>query len=189
MRAVRRCVVGAAALFVALAPTGARGQALDSFDELRDAVKKGQKLVVTNESGRRFTGRVTETSPSSIKIVTDRDEAEVLRPGTLSASPRVDGLQNGIWGGALVGSIPAFSVASWCGSEGGHCFGGGAQDFAFVGWWTIPAGMGIGVLIDRAFKRQELYVEYQRTAKSSTSFTIAPWVDRRVRGLAAFVRF
>ena len=58
------------AVFAILAPSPALAQTVaNSFEELRQVLKKGQTVVVTDASGERSKGKVADVSPSSLVVL------------------------------------------------------------------------------------------------------------------------
>jgi hypothetical protein len=87
------------AVFVMLAPSPAPAQTVaNSFEELRQVLKKGQTVVVTDASGQRTKGKVADVSLSSLVILIP--EARTFAEGTVTEIKATDPLSNG----ALIGA-------------------------------------------------------------------------------------
>jgi hypothetical protein len=87
--------LGGFVLAAALFPGSARAQELAlSFEDLRQTLKVGQRVVVTDESGQKSKGRVDELSTSSFTVgprtFTEATVTEIRLPAPL-------------WNGALIG--------------------------------------------------------------------------------------
>jgi hypothetical protein len=186
MTARRRLVVGIATLSISLLSNPAMAQlSASSFEELRKVVTVGQKIFVTDESGHRISGKISDIAPTAITIANGHG-ATVLRMGTLTARSRTDGLKNGIWTGAALGGVTAL-LATWSLEEG--------YDVPPI-WYaplsalfTVPAGIGVGALIDRARPHQEMHVHYHRSHSASIGPGIFPPPGRMTRGVTLSLRF
>ncbi len=55
--------------------------------------------------------------------------------------------------------------------------------------FTVPAGLGIGALIDWALPHDEMHVEYRRSGSPSVSIGVSPLLDKKARGLSLSLRF
>jgi hypothetical protein len=98
----------ALAVFAILAPNPARAQAASSsFDELRQVLKKGQTVVVTDTSGVRTKGKVADVSPSSLVVLIP--EARTFAEGAVTEIRATDPLSNGAFLGAAIGA----GFATW----------------------------------------------------------------------------
>lgn len=79
------------ALFVILVPSPAPAQTVvNSFEELRQVLKKGQTVIVTDASGQRTKGKVADVSPSSLVV---RAEA-MTRGKRIAIGAGIDALVN-----------------------------------------------------------------------------------------------
>jgi hypothetical protein len=97
--------LGGFVLAVALFPGSARAQALaHSFEDLRQTLEVGQRVVVTDESGQKSMGRVDKLSRCSITVgprtFTEATVTEIRRPDP-------------VWNGALIGAVVGAGLATW----------------------------------------------------------------------------
>ena len=86
----------------ALAQTVAR-----SFEELQLILTVGQTVVVTDDSGRQTTGRLTDVSPSALAVSTP--DTRTFAEGTVAEIRSPDSLSNGVLIGAAIGA----GLATW----------------------------------------------------------------------------
>ena len=167
----------ALALFVILVPSPAPAQTVaNSFDELRQVLKKGQTVVVTDASGQRTKGRVWDVSPSS--VVVRSPEARTFTEGTVTEIRVTDSLSNG----ALIGAAIGAGLATWDylidPSEPGN-----AVAFAMGIGMGTAIGAGIDALVNRGGKI--LYASPRQTRR----VMISPVLGRDRQGARVSVRF
>lgn len=157
---------------------------MNSFEELRGTVTVGQTMLVTDESGRRVRGNVTEISQASITLLTKKGPT-VVGNGSLKAFSKTDGLADGMWRGAAIGGLGAALLTLPLGD------GGDVPPLLYVPFFaafTVPAGLGIGALIDWAVRHDEMHVEYGR-ATSAAAVGLAPVLGRHFRGVSLVLRY
>jgi hypothetical protein len=91
------------AVFLVLAPNPAPAQTVStSFEELRQVLKKGQTVVVTDATGQRTKGKVGDLSPSSLVVLVP--EARTFTKLTVSEIRVTDPVSNGALIGAAIGT-------------------------------------------------------------------------------------
>jgi hypothetical protein len=96
------------AVFVVLAKSPAPAQTVsNSFEELRQVLRKGQTVVVTDATGQRTKGKVTDVSPSSLVVLTPA--ARTFTERTVSEIRVTDR----VWNGALIGAAIGTGFAMW----------------------------------------------------------------------------
>jgi hypothetical protein len=127
-----------------VAPTVVLAQPAQTFDDLSRVARPGQAVVVTDTSGERIRGRLTEVSAS--ELVVDDGGPRRFQAGTITRVERADSVWNGLLiGAALGGAVAALGISATRG-----------ESDAFYGWaygasWALPAGgAAIGALVDRA---------------------------------------
>ena len=166
-----------------LAPVLAHAQAVArSFEELQPMLHTGQTVIVTDAAGQRTKGKVTLVSPSSFAMSAG-DKSQTFGNEALSAHFGRDGLKNGIQIGGGVGVLAAVLAAE------GYTGGDDLVDLAVYSVLCVPAGIGIGALVDWAFRHDELHVDYQRIGSSSRSVKVSPWLGRQTGGVALSIGF
>ena len=163
------------ALFVILAPSPAPAQTVaNSFEELRQVLKKGQTVVVTDPSGQRTKGRVAEVTPSSLVLFIP--ERRIFAEPTVTEIRTTDPLSNG----ALIGAAVGTGFATWDylidPSEPGN-----AAIFTFA----IGLGTAVGAGIDALVGRRILYTPRRQTRRVMFS----PLLEKDRHGAMVSVRF
>jgi len=168
-----------AALFLTSITTVARAQpAATSFDQLEGLVKPGDRVTVTDNSGRTATGRILNLSPAGLKLTVDRKDLE-FSGADVRAISQYRGLslkKGAAWGfgiGAGLGllALPATECLG-CAPLLGLIAGG------------IGAGVGVGVSAATATTR----VVYLRAGTAAT-VTLAPLLSYSGHGLLVSLRF
>jgi len=164
--------LGGFVLAAALFPGSARAQELArSFEDLRQTLKVGQRVVVTDESGQKSKGRVDELSTSSFTVgprtFTEATVTEIRLPDPL-------------WNGALIGAVVGAGLATWDymidPSEPGN-----AAIFSVAIGLGTAFGAGIDALTTRGGKR------LLAAPRQTRGLMILPLIERNRQ--AAFVSF
>jgi hypothetical protein len=166
-------------LILSIVPGAARAQtaATTSFEELRRILKHGHRIVVTDTTGQRVTGKVREVSTSPPSLVIAIPEPRTVRAEAIAEIRTVDCVING----ALIGAGIGASLAVWDYLIDPSEPGNGAIFAVAIGLGTA-VGAGIDALIDG---RRVLY----RSGAQKGRVTIAPIATRDRRGLQVVVRF
>lgn len=165
------------AVFVILAPSPAPAQTVaGSFEELRQVLKKGQTVVVTDASGQRIRGKVGDVSPSSITVLIP--DARTFGEGTVAEVRRANSWKKG----ALIGAGVGAGLAIWDYRIDPSEPGNAAITAVAVGLGTA-IGAGIDALVNRGGK--VLYRPRQRTP----TMAISPLGRRGQQGVLVSVRF
>ena len=160
-----------------LAPSLAQAQAVtSSFEELRRALKNGQTVVVTETSGHRTKGKVSDVTTLSPSIV-------LLTPEPRSFSePRIAQIRatDSVLNGALIGANVGFGLALW-----DYAIDPSEPGNGIIFSVSIGLGTAIGAGIDALIKGKLLY----RSPQQKRSVTISPITTGGRRGLRLAVRF
>jgi len=171
-------------------PTGQAADASDA-DAVRQRVKEGQKVRVTDDQGREWQGRIDAFAPDSLVLLTkDRQRRDVPYSAILRIDRPHDTLDNGaligLVSGAVVGLI---AVAA---EENTDCdpdvfFSCG--DPTAGAYLVIPAifggiGAGIGVGIDALVRREPTLFR-----RGGSRVMLAPSLGPGVRGVRLSVRW
>ena len=162
---------------IVLTPLAASAQApASSFEELRQVLKNGQRVVVTDTRGHQTTGDVVRGSPTDQSITILAPEPRRFTADIVAEVRTSDRLLNG----ALIGSAVGTCLAVWDyavdPSEPGN-----AAIFALA----IGLGTGIGTGIDALIESRLLY----RRQRQSSTLNVSPLVSRNRRGVLVSVRF
>jgi hypothetical protein len=153
---------GTLAVCIILAPRLAPAQPVaSSFDELRQVMKKGQTVVVTDASGERTKGKVADVHPSSLVLLIP--EARTFVEGAVTEIRATDSLSNG----ALIGAAVGTGLAMW-----DYLIDPSEPGNAAVFTVAIGLGTAVGAGIDALVGGRVLYG--------------APWQTRRLMFLPVF---
>ncbi len=119
-----------------------------TFDELRSRLSAGDRVVVTGAQQQTIKGRLEELSPSSLRLLVDKQSHDVALRDVLRVERRTrDSLVNGILIGAGIGGaffLKYYSENALC--RGGCQFRSGALGIVGIG---AAAGAGVDALITR----------------------------------------
>ena len=165
------------AAFVILAPSLAPAQTVaNSFEELRQVVKKGQTIVVTDASGQRTKGSVADVSPSSLVVL--MPEARTFVEGTVTEIRAPDSLRNG----ALIGAGIGTGLATW-----DYLIDPSEPGNAAIFTVAIGLGTAIGAAIDWLVNKggKVVYASPRRTR----GLMLSPFLGKDRQGALVFVRF
>jgi hypothetical protein len=165
------------AVFVILAPSPAPAQTIsNSFEELRQVLKKGQTVVVTGASGQRTKGKVADVSPYSLVVLAP--EARTFTEGTVTEIRATDPLSNG----ALIGDAVGTGFAMW-----DYLIDPSEPGNAVVFTVGIGLGTAVGAGIDALVNRGGtiLYASPRQTRR----LMILPVLGKHRQGGLVSVRF
>jgi hypothetical protein len=168
----------ALAVFITLAPNPAPAQPVaTSFEELRQVLKPGQTVLVTDSSGQQIKGRVAQLPPSPSSLVLLAPKARTFAEGTVTEIRATDSLLNG----ALIGGGIGMALATW-----DYLIDPSEPGNAAIYAVAIGGGTAIGVGIDRliAGGRVLYHARQQRP-----SVRISPFALRDCHGVLVSVRF
>ena len=164
----------------------AEAQTAASFDELPLVLRPGDRVTVTDDSGRNLTGRIIDLSPSTLSLEA-RGARLDLRAAEVSfiRQRRPDPLRNGALIGLGVGAIPAAYLSwlahSYAQSEGGESAAAG------VAGWSLVVAAGIGAGVDALIQRS--HVIYGPTGAAQRRLTVSPLLSGHRRGVAVSLGF
>lgn len=194
-----RCAAAAGTIAIALLPGGAFAQSGGSANTaaeapvqlsegLAAAVKLGQTVLVVDMKGERHDGIVADVSPLSLVLVKS-GKREEMGSNTIDRIMRNerDSLENGAAIGFLVGAGAVFVPAAIYCLGDGYCGGADWSVFGFVSAIYGGIGAAIGTGIDALIRDHT--VVYRRNGGTSPSFTIAPLVSSRTKGVALSLRW
>ena len=174
----------AAVFFLTLSAAAAgEAQTAASFDQLPLLVNLGDRIAVTDRTGRESSGRITELSPGALTLATD-DAARVIRAAEVSvirryvSDPVGDGWLVGFAVGALIGVVLTVGVDD---------FDQPGAALAFASWFgSVGAGAGVGV--DAMISsRRVIYAPAAPT--NSARLTVSPLLTPGRRGVSLSLGF
>ena len=148
----------AACLVLAVLFVSSTASAQSAAEEIRQRVKQGQKVSITDEQGREFDGRIHNVTAQGLTIRTGDDRADV----PFAEIVRIDRPEDTLWNGARIGFVVGAGLALLtivaedsrsCGScdpviavpAGGYFFAGAM----IAGGVGAAVGVGVDALIRR----------------------------------------
>ena len=181
MISLKRHMWSTLAVFVFVAPSSAPAQPVaNSFEELRQVLKKSQTVVVTDASGRQTKGKVADVSASS--LVVSIPETRAFAEGTVREIRRADTSRNGALMGLVVGvgaGIAAIKAMCYDGPDCGN--------WLMVGTETAGIGAAIGAGIDALVNKGGKVI--YRSPQQTPGLTLSPLLGKDRQGVLVSVRF
>jgi hypothetical protein len=172
-------------------PAAAQTAGASDADAIRQRVKEGQKVRVTDDQGRESQGRIEALAPDNLVLRTkDRQRRDVPYVGIVRIDRPHDTLANGAGigfaSGAVLGLLAVISEANADCDPGTFFSCGDPTAAAYV---LIPAivggiGSGIGVGIDALIRRDPTLFR-----RGGSRVVLAPSLGRGVRGLRLSMRW
>jgi hypothetical protein len=178
------CVACGALLLTLFANASGAQQLAASFGQLRVLVKPGDKVSVTDRTGREVQGAVAELSSSSLAILVEGSRRSFLESDIDAISQRrPDSLANGAkWGfavGAGLGVLAGIALTTEYNEAG-------AALIPLLGLAYGGMGAGAGVGIDALMSSNRMI--YAR-GDSASKVTFHPMLTSRRRGVLASIAF
>ena len=163
-------------------------------DDIRALLKNGQRVSVTYDQGRRFSGRIVTLTADTVTVVNRREQLKVPYSRILTIEHQRDGLLNGLLIGLTAGVALGWAEAK---SEDERSNRGRGSPFCGMGFLddcsdSSSAGPlivlgGLGMLVGGAvdaliYRERPIY----RSA-NSTHVRVSPVVGPRMRGAVVSV--
>ena len=181
MISLKRHMWSTLAVFVFLAPSSAPAQPVaNSFEELRQVLKKSQTVVVTDASGRQTKGKVADVSASS--LVVSIPETRAFAEGTVREIRRTDTSRNGALIGLVVGVGAGIAAIKAMCYDGPDC-----GPWLMVGAETAGIGAAIGAGIDALVNKGGKVI--YRSPQQTPELTISPLLGKDRQGVLVSVHF
>jgi hypothetical protein len=161
-------------------------------DRIRQRVREGQQVRVTDDQGREWRGRISALAADRLTIITrDRKQADVSYGSILRIDRPHDSLANGALIGFTAGAV--LGLLGVITEEGAECEPSGfftCGDPTAAAYVVIPAilgglGAGVGVGIDALVRRDPQL--YRRG--SAARVTLVPALGHGQRSLALTLRW
>ena len=175
-----------------LAPLSASAQTVaTSFHELQNLVKPGDTIDVTDASGIRVKGRLSELSESDLKLLTRGSAPQIhFSAGDIQSISIVR--RDSLWNGALIGFSPGATVGTlilFMGA-GCDCYTIGSRAPLALGVVAIAGGIGaaIGATVD-ALMYERPIVYYRAPERRAARVQVSPLVAKSAGGIQMSVRF
>ena len=172
-------------------PPAAQTAGPSDADAIRQRVKEGQKVRVTDDRGREWQGRIEALAPDNLVLLTkDRLRRDVPYAAILRIDRPPDTLANGALIGFVSGAV--YGLLAVIAEENADCEPGGffsCGDPTAAAYVVIPpvlgaVGAGIGVAIDALVRRDPTLFR-----RGDSRVMLAPSLGRGVRGLSLSVRW
>jgi hypothetical protein len=174
---------------------GATAQAApppNDTDRIRQRVKEGQQVRITDDKGQEWRGRISALAADGLTVVTrDRQRTDIAYGSIL----RIDRPEDSLANGALIGlgAGAALGFASVIAEENAECEPGGffsCGDPTAAAYVVIPAILGglvaaVGVGVDALIRRDPTL--YRRAG--GARLTVVPVLGPGTRGVAAALRW
>jgi len=172
-------------------PAAAQTVGASDADAIRQRVKEGQKVLVTDEQGREWPGRIDAFAPDKVVLLMKGGQRHDFPYGEIL---RIERPRDTLANGALIGfaSGAAYGLVAVVVEENASCEPEGffsCGDPTGPAYVLVPAvlgglGAGIGVGIDALIHRDATL--FRRT---DSRVMVAPSLGRGVRGLSVSVRW
>jgi hypothetical protein len=172
--------VGCAAV-LALLSVGvsiAEGQAVaSSFEQLRSRLTVGDKVTVTDVTGRERQGTIAELSSSSLVLVVGKTRTELFGSDVETVSQRDSRWNGTLWGlgaGGLLGALLDRSLVEEYGRE--DISSGASVSFIAT---VAGIGAGIGFAIDAMIHGRRVIYSRAGTSMRRNATVLPMWAPRR----------
>lgn len=160
-------------------------------EAIRQRVKEGQKVRVTDDQGREWQGRIEALTPDNLVLLTkDRQQRDVPYAAIVRIDRPQDTLANGAWIGFASGAV--YGLVALLAEENADCDPGAffsCGDPTGAAYLIIPpilgaVGAGIGVAIDALVRRDPMLFR-----RGDSRVMLAPSLGHGVRGVSLSVRW
>jgi hypothetical protein len=185
-----RTVLIMVAGFVTTTAVASAQEPAGSFDALAGSVQVGQRIWVTDTTGREVRGRLERLSSDGLVLKT-RGLETFAAPEVRRVRARArDSLKNGTLLGLAIGGGMG---TAWCIGAIADDSGDIDARVECVEGFTVFPGLGalIGLVVDAVIpgRVRVVYQAPKSPAASPASVTVVPWFSSRVRGLAVSFAF
>ena len=155
-------------------------------DAIRQRVKKGQRVRITDDQGREWQGRIEALAADNLALLTkDRQARDVPYAAIVRIDrPRdtvANGAKTGFVSGAAFGLFVVVAVAI---DDRGFCCGVPAAAYVLLPAAYGGAGAGIGIAIDALVRRDPTLFR-----RGDSRVTLAPSLGPGIRGLRLSMRW
>ena len=173
--------------FVVLLLSGVSARAQEiagSFDQLRVLVKSGDTLTITDTSGERVQGKLTQLSGSGLVLDVSGAPRQFQDSDVNTVEKRgPDSLKNGaLTGFAIGGGLGGLALGALAAADDGPTLAVAVVGALLYG--GIGAGIGVGV--DALIEGRR--VIYARSNSPRARLTIAPLLSERRKGVVVSLR-
>ena len=182
---MRLAVVAAVAAIIAMPSQSAAQQPPETppavFQDLPLLVNPGDRIAVTDDTGRVLQGDLVDISPSALSVLVAGTRYDLQESKyTVTSERRQDSLKNGALLGFLAG---AGSTAALLAASDHYVYP--------VQWATFPlimggAGAGIGILVDSMITKSTLIFSEKESVRR---VSVAPMISRDRKGVTVSLGF
>lgn len=169
-------------LLTVLVPIAEAQDVAGSLEQLRSLVKVGDRVTVTDVTGRETTGTIAEVSSSLLGIVAGGTRTDFFESDLDTVSKRDSRWNGTLWGLAVGAAVGASLEKSLADEYGRDDIGYGSVVVPFAG-----LGSGIGFAADAMIKGRR--VTYTRSRTSTRSATVSPVWNTRRKGIFVSLQF
>ena len=167
-------------------PSAAQTADPSHADAIRQRVKEGQKVRVTDDQGREWQGRIEALAADNLVLLTkDRRPRDV----PYAAIVRIDRPHDTLASGAMIGFLSgaALGLLAVVAEANANCWG--CFDPTAAAYVLVPAsvgggGAGIGIAIDALVRRDPTLFR-----RADSRVMLAPSLGPGVRGLSLSMRW
>jgi hypothetical protein len=153
-----------------------------SFEQLRELVRVGDKVTVTDVQGREMQGSIAEVSSSSLGLVVGGNRTDFSETDLDTVSRRDSRWNGTLWGLAVGAALGAWFEKGLADEYGRDDIGYGEMVVPFAG-----LGAGIGFAVDAMIKgRRPIYA---RARSSTKNTTVSPVCNIQRKGIFVSLRF
>ena len=163
-------------------PSAAQTADPSHADAIRQRVKEGQKVRVTDDQGREWQGRIDRFAPDNLELLTnDRQRRDLPYSSILRIDRPRDTLANGAGIGFVSGAAFGLFLVVAVATDG--------WDLTAAQYVLLPAvyggaGAGIGIAIDALVRRDPTLFR-----RADSRVMLAPSLGPGVRGLSLSMRW
>lgn len=153
-----------------------------TLEDLQAAVRGGERVEATDETGRKLTGRLGDIHADGVEII----GIQTRRVPLARVTSITRGETDAIWNGLAIGTASGLGggLALWAASGGCDCYT--AQDWFRVLGPFVAVGAAAGVAVDLAIS-DRLTIYRSRTTPVRAS--VAPTFAKGGAGLRLSVKF
>jgi len=155
-------------------------------DAIRQRVKKGQRVRITDDQGREWQGRIEALAADNLALLTkDRQARDV----PYAAIVRIDRPHDTLASGAMIGflsgaALGLLAVVAEANANCWGCFDPTAATYVLVPAFVGGGGAGIGIAIDALVRRDPTLFR-----RGDSRVTLAPSLGPGIRGLRLSMRW
>ncbi len=164
-------------LAVSVPITGEAQDVASSLDDLRELVRVGDEVIVTDLQGRQTEGRVVGISSSSLGLMVGGVRTDFAEDALDTVSGRDSRWNGTLWGLGVGGVLGAWLNRGLVKEYGREDIGVGESVAFIVG--AAGVGAGIGFAVDALIKGRRLIYSRSQVSMRGSVTLLPMWVGRR----------